>query len=377
MNHPNHVALVRKILAHLDEPAVFGDAAVGQVLARNYVCRERFELERARVFGRLPLLVAHESELAGPGACLAVEVAGVPLLLVRGADGEVRAFRNACRHRGTRLVAEPCTKKAIVCPYHGWTYDLAGKLVHVPHADAFAGAERARGGLVPAHATVHAGFVWAGLEPFDAAAHLGDVDDELSSLGAGKMALYRRSTREVPGNWKLIVDAFLDGYHIRHLHRDSVYRFFLDARFEVERAGDHLRAMSARRPLLEAPDAALETAPLRELATPSYVVFPNLVLILHPDYLSAMTATPLAPDRTRFVHTMLVPEAPATPAAEAHFSKSFELIDEGVFAREDLAIVEAMQRGLAAGANETLLFSDLERAVVWFHESVARKIEGA
>jgi len=96
--------------------------------------------------------------------------------------------------------------------------------------------------------------------------------------------------------------------------------------------------------------------------------------VLHPDYTSVLTATPLAPDRTRFVHTMIVPQAPRTDAEREHWEKSFALVDGGVFTAEDLAIVEAMQRGIATGANETLLVGDLEHAVLWFHESVDARL---
>src|SRR5205823_4460393 len=109
-------------------------------------------------------------------------------------------------------------KKAFVCPYHGWTYDLAGRRIHVPHEDSFEGRAGERTGLVPAFAAARHGFVWAALEPFDIAELLGPIDDELCSLGADHLTVYRRSAREVRANWKLIIDAFLDGYHIRHLH---------------------------------------------------------------------------------------------------------------------------------------------------------------
>ncbi len=187
---------------------------------------------------------------------------------------------------------------------------------------------------------------------------------------------YQRAAKRPPlrGNWKLVIDAFLDGYHIRHLHRDSIYRFFVDALSEAQPAGDHIRAATARRTLPGARDVRLEDVDVRQLATPSYVVFPNTVLILHPDYTSVLTMTPEAPDPTRFSHMMLIPEAPRSEAEEVHWAKSFTLIDEGVFLREDLTVVEAMQRGIGAGANETLLFGELEQAALWFHESLARAI---
>ncbi len=376
MNHPAHLALVKSLLRRVEAvtaPAVL----VGEVPAWHYTSHARFEEERAGLFARVPTVVAHESELAEVGACMTVDVAGVPLLVVRGADGQVRAFRNACRHRSTRLVTlddAPCRKKAIVCPYHGWTYDLEGARIHAPREESFGGADAARKALVPAFAAVRHGLVWASLVPFDVAAHLSSIDDELASMAPPGAVLYRRVTREVKGNWKLIVDAFLDGYHIRHLHRDTVYRFFVDGLSQAEPAGDHIRAATGRRTLLEARGTRLEDADLRLLATPSYVVFPSTVLILHPDYTSVLTMTPEAADRTRFVHMMLIPPGSHTDAEEKHWAKSFSLIDEGVFLREDLATVEAMQRGLAAGANDTLLFGDLEQASLWFHESVAKTL---
>jgi phenylpropionate dioxygenase-like ring-hydroxylating dioxygenase large terminal subunit len=375
-NHSAIIALTKKLLGRMSEPVAPGTGRVAEVAADEYTASARFDAERARIFERVPVIVAHESELRARGACLATEIAGVPIFLVRGEDGELRAFKNACRHRATRLVAEdaPCTKKAFVCPYHGWTYDLRGRLLHAPHASSFCGREASRNALVPVHAAARHGFVWASLAPFDTEAHLGGLDGDLGVIGIEKLAIYRRTTREVRGNWKLILDAFLDAYHIKHLHRDSVYRFFVDARSEFERVGEHFRAVSMRRALLEATDVPLETAPLRDLVTPSYVVFPNAVFVLHPDSFSVMTATPLAPDRTRFVHTFLVEDEPRSEAAEAHFARSFELLDGGVFAREDLAIVEAMQRGIASGGNETLLFGELEEGAIGFHEAVAARL---
>ncbi len=356
--------LDRLVLRSKDPPA---GGEVGEVPADRYTSPERFAGE-LRVLGRTPSPVAVEAELAVPGACVAVEVGGVPLIVARGDDGVFRAFRNACRHRSTELLAQgaPCTKKAFVCPYHGWTYDLRGRRIHLPHPKAFGAMADPRDGLVPAHAEVRHGLVWAALAPFDLDAHAAPIAGDLDALGMDRLALYRRATREVRGNWKLIVDAFLDGYHIRHLHRDSIYRFFVDALVEAEQAGPHVRALTARRELLQAKDLA--GADVREVATPSYVVFPSTVLVAHPDFVSVLTCTPRAADRTLFSHAMLVPAE--RRGEEAHWAKSFALIDETVFGREDLATVEAIQRGLAAGASETLLFGELEQASLWFHRTL-------
>jgi Rieske 2Fe-2S family protein len=376
MNLPAHVGLVRKLKAQIGGAPATG-VDVAKVPASIYTSADRFDRERQALFARLPSLVAHESELADTGSCLKVEVAGVPLLLVRREDGRIRAFRNACRHRGTELVSEdaPCKRKAFVCPYHGWTYDLRGGLIHVPHAKSFRGEEAGRTELAGAHVEVRHGFVWASLAPIDPS-FLAPIEDDLRHLDAASHVLYRRSRRDVMGNWKLIVDAFVDGYHIRRLHKDSVARFFLDAVVEAEEAGPHIRAATARRALVEA-NAPFESADLRLLATPSYLVFPSTILIAHPDFLSALTSTPLSATLTRFEHRMLVPRAHHESLGEEHWEKSFALIDEGVFGREDLPIVEAGQRGIASGANETLLFGELERAALWFHANVDQALRAA
>jgi Rieske 2Fe-2S family protein len=374
--HPALVALARRLRARVASGAPL-EAPVGEVAVAEFLSEDRCAREQEQLFRRLPQIVALESELATGGACLVREIGGVSILVLRGADGVVRGFRNACRHRATALVDAPCTVKALVCPYHGWTYDLAGALIHVPHPDAFDSSCRERRGLLPVPVAVRHGLVFAALAPFDAAGFLAPIDGELAALGADRWPVYRHVSREVRGNWKLIIDAFLDAYHLRQLHRATIYPFFADACAETEPAGPHIRAVVARRSLAEAEDAALAGPGLRALVTPSYFVFPAAIFILHPDYLSVLTCQPLAASLTRFSHWMLIPELPRSEAASAHWARSFELIDEGVFAREDLRIVEAMQRGLAASGDPTVVFGRHEHASLWFHQRVSDLLSAA
>jgi phenylpropionate dioxygenase-like ring-hydroxylating dioxygenase large terminal subunit len=361
-----------KRLAARDAGEAQPGAFVGEVPASDYLSPARFALEQERVFAREPQVVAAECEVAGSGSCLATEIAGIGVLITRGADGALRAFRNACRHRSTRLVepGAPCVKKALVCPYHGWTYDLAGRLIHVPRAEAFEGRERERERLTPVHVAARHGLVFASLEAFDADALTAPIA-ELADFGLAGHFAYRRVEREVRGNWKLTIDAFLEAYHVRHLHRGTIYRFFADSSAEVERAGPHIRALTARRALA---DADLDRAEdVRQLATPTYYVFPNAIAIFHPDYVSVVISTPLAPGRSRFTHVLAIPGEPADAAEAEHRHKSFELIDSGVFLAEDLFAVEAMQAGLESGASSSLLFGEHEFAALWFHESLGER----
>ncbi len=367
-----HASLLRSLQHQLDG-AVETSKESGEIPRAHYTSSEHLQGELDSVFRRLPQVVAMAQELDAPGAQVAVEVAGIALLLVRGEDGTIRGFRNVCRHRSTQLVqtGPPCVHKAIVCPYHGWTYDLSGRLLFARHAESFCGRDAERSNLVEVPTTTAHGFVFAALEPIDPA-FLAPIERDLEAIDADHLHPYRRVERVVAGNWKLIIEAFLDGYHVRHLHRRSVYEFFLDACLDSEPAGQHIRSLVARRAIVAARERSEAIEDLRSVATPSYLFFPNTILILHPDYLSVAVSHPLGVDRTRFVHTMLIPEAPQTEKARAHWDKSFELIDGGVFAREDLFVVEAMQRGLESRANASQLFGDLERSALWFHRSLER-----
>jgi phenylpropionate dioxygenase-like ring-hydroxylating dioxygenase large terminal subunit len=316
-------------------------------------------LAREQPLFRAPRIAMPSSTLAA-GACRPFDAPGLSALVTRDATGTIHAHANACRHRATRLVDAPCAAKAIVCPYHGWTYDLAGRNIHVPHETAFAGLPRRD--LLPIDATERHGLVWLGAR--DLASYLGPLDDDLAALDLGNHVLWRESHTPRACNWKLVIEAFLDGYHIRVLHRASIYRFFLDAASIAEPVGDHIRAVTARRALRELQP---ETDP-RLLATPSFILFPATTIIAHPDFVSIITVSPLAPDRTDFHHMMLVPAARAAEAE--HWDRSWQLIDQTVFQREDLWVCEQVQRGLADGRTDELVFGALENAVEWFHASI-------
>jgi glycine betaine catabolism A len=334
--------------------------------------------EVARLFRGLPLVAAHSSELQ-PGEALAHDAYGVPMLLARDAEGRVRAFLNVCRHRGMRLVDgdKAQARASIVCPYHGWTYRLDGQLRHMLHAEAFDECPKGARDLVPLPCEERHGLVWVVPEPkaaIDLGAFLGGLDDELPFFALEDLQLFRTIEAEYPANWKLIVDAFLEPYHIRVLHKDTIYPFFADAITSAGRYGPHVSSLVARREVqswaqCNAPHPQDQWA-LRELATPSQVIFPNTVTIFHPDYLSLITLYPTGPETLRWTHRMLVPKSKATPDWTPHWEKTFRLIEQGVFQKEDIHCAVNIQKGLKCGANDHITVGRIEQAVAWFHDSV-------
>jgi glycine betaine catabolism A len=366
----------------------------------KYSSAGQLEKER-RLFRQRPIPVAHSSELGAAPAVIVRNVDGVSVLINRdAADGRVRAFKNSCRHRGVRLLREDCLRaKAFVCPYHGWTYSPHdGSLIHIPHRDAFPTCQVEQHSLVAVHAEERHGFLWISIDstsptPLAVVDHLGhDFDAEIASFGLQDHVIGSRVIeREQRGNWKMIMEAFLEGYHIRNLHRDSVYPFFLDARSVAHRAGPHVRTASARRTAKEHrpndddddDDAniindtlspSFATSPLRNVVTLSYTIFPCTTLIAHPDWTSLVNVFPIAHDRFLWSHTQLLPHEPTSDDERAHYTRSFSLIDGRVFTNEDLLMCAEMQSGLDTGANTSLLFGQLETPAIWFHEALDQAI---
>lgn len=341
-----------------------------------YRAPERFQAERERLFGRLPLCLGHADQLE-PGSVLAFELCGVPVLIARARDGELGVFLNVCRHRGARLVAtegEVCRRQSLVCPYHGWTYRLDGSLAGVPRAEAFPDLDKHLRGLRRLPSTVRHGLIWAMLDAEaelpDMAAYLGELDRELDAIGIGNHRFYRQHAVTRAANWKLIVDAFLEVYHVTRLHAGTIGPFFSDSVAVNDGVGRHVRALIARERTPEIRTLAPQHWSPQVHGTLVHQIFPNSIFIYHPDYISHLGLFPSAADQTLFVHTMLIPEKPADEKAEAHWRRSFELIDNGVFNKEDLVICEQIQRGLKCGANDTLIVGRLEQNLRRFHASV-------
>lgn len=379
MGHSPPVDMVTRLAARYagkrDGPA----AQSVRIPVSHYTDPAHFEREKQALFLQRPLILAHESQIPNTGDAIVQDWMGLPVVTVRDAHGEVNSFLNVCRHRGMRLVQEQgqACLRSFVCPYHQWTYGLDGELRNIPRAETFLDVDKSTLGLVPLPTAVRGGLIWIQFTPggsMDIDAHMAGLGDDLDFFRVGGFSYCQHSVREVRANWKLIQDAFLDDYHVTRLHKNTVGPFFPDALADSDFIGDHMRNAVARNEIAEAVDLPPEQlGDLRRYVTFSYTTFPNAVLVVQPDYTSIICLFPMAVDKTLFVHTMLVPKAPENEEERDHFRRSFSLIDEGVFAAEDLFVAAGAQQGLASGANKSLLFGSLEEAAIRFHQLIARE----
>jgi phenylpropionate dioxygenase-like ring-hydroxylating dioxygenase large terminal subunit len=304
------------------------------------------------------------------GSFVAREAAQTPLLAVRGNDGRVRAFRNACRHRGTQVATGAGCAKAFVCRYHGWTYGLDGALRHVPHEYGFPGLDPTTRGLVEVQCIERDGLVFVLQEGTRPAV---EMLGELPPLVAPGWRLLDTSQGEVSANWKILVEGFIEGYHIRSTHAETFYPVQYDNLNVVETFGPNSRVTYPYRAIEK-----LRAVPPAERSTDGklthvYHLFPNVMLATFPMNLFLVVLEPLAIDRTLLLtYTLGKRDAPAGEV-RSPTGRGSTLIDSG--AAEDRAVACSIQRSLGSGANEFFEFGRCEGAIAHFHRQLRAALD--
>ncbi len=363
-------SVVEKILDHIDHETTDLSPDTWREPVEHYRSEARLAAELG-VFRRHPTPFCPSAALPEAGSYVAREAAGTPLLAVRGTDAEVRVFRNACRHRGTQVANGSGCSKAFVCRYHGWTYGLDGALRHVPHEHGFPGLEKGSRGLVRVEAFERHGIVFVTQEkrgPGDPGLHaipspLIDDSYRLSPSESGEL--------EVQTNWKIFVESFIEGYHIRSTHRETFYPVQFDNLNVVETFGKNSRIAYPYRAINRLRQVAPAERSAEGTLTYVYHFFPNVMVATFPARIFLVVLEPLATDRTLLI-TYALTNRGDDAQAQAASRRGAELVDAG--GAEDRAMVCSVQRGLASGANEFFEFGRFEGAIGHFHRTLHASI---
>lgn len=379
MDHATQVKLARRLLAYMDA----GTTAMADTVYRNpvraYTSPARLAREREILFARHPLLLGLSCEVARPGDFLCHDDAGAPILLLRADSGQLGALLNVCRHRGARLVdGRGALQRAFACPYHAWSYDREGRLVSIPCSEAFAGVDRASEGLTGLPVQEKYGLIWCSPRPgadFEIDAHLGGLGPELASYGFETYHHYETRVLRRRVNWKLVVDTFLETYHLPVLHRRTVSPLIHGNLATFDPFGPNLRMVAARRTLEELRDQPEDEWDLIRHAAIIYVLFPNSVFIVQGDHVETWHAYP-APDRADActIHLSLyTPEAARTESAVRHWNANLKLALDTVDA-EDFPLSETIQRGFYSGALDYVTYGRNEPSLAHFHRSLRQAL---
>jgi phenylpropionate dioxygenase-like ring-hydroxylating dioxygenase large terminal subunit len=256
--------------------------------------------------------------------------------------------------------------KAFVCRYHGWTYNLEGRLRHVPHEEGFPGFDKEAHPLVPVAAEERLGLV---LVNQDGPTLHDDSLDGLARLIGPDQRLFSSSEREFEVNWKILLEGFIEGYHIKSTHPESFLPYGFDNLNVIDLFGRHSRVTYPFQRIKKLAKVPPQERRVEGLLTYVYHLFPNVLITVLSRHTNVVILEPLAVDRTRQVTYALTNGGGDDPEALAEARRDAAFVGD-VGLAEDRAVVQAIQRGLGSGANEVFTFGRFESAIVHFHRTL-------
>ncbi len=366
--------VLERVLSHIDHDDTDRGESVWREPVSNYLSEDRFAAERRMIAGA-PTAFCPSICLTDVGSYYAREVAGLSLVAVRGHDRVVRVFKNACRHRGAQLVEGTGCKRALVCPYHGWAYRLDGCLQSIPDEDGFDGLDKSTHGLVELPTLEKHGFVFVTLDPDQAAPEAANgVLDFLPDIFGGNHKLFDVAESVIDANWKLYIESFIEGYHIRHAHPETFYPFGFDNLNVVELCGPHARVTYPFRRIEAQRDTPPDQRDAKRAISYLYHLFPNTIVSVLSHHTNILLIDPVSVSQTRQISYRIAHGDDDKAVEDAWRDANF--VSEAAVG-EDLALVMGIQRSLTTGANEALTFGRYEAAIAHFHKTLSDNVAPA
>jgi len=377
MDRKEELAVGRRLLGHIDARTTDLAEAMFRNRVINYSCRERAALERERLFRDQPIFMGLSTRLPKPGDYLTEDVAGMPVLMTRTGDGTVMAFANICRHRAAPVVQGCGHARAFTCPYHGWTYDLTGKLLGTTDKAGFAGLDLAAHGLVRLPAAERHGMLFVRPKPaqegeslvLDVDAGLGALAADLDALKLDTYPLFSADRVAPRINWKFAIDTFLEGYHIPHLHRKTIAPYFIGNCGLFDGAGLNGRMCVARTSIGQVRTVTEGERDYRPHVISIYQLFPNSLLIWQVDHIEIWRTFPGRDEPSRCDVEMTIYRPAETTRPESYWQKNREIAIRTVM-EEDFPLGERMQIGFESGATQEVIYGRNEPSLVHFHSSI-------
>ncbi len=340
----------------------------------NYTDLDRFERELNALFRGRPQVVGLSCDLPRTGSYFTTNLAEVPVLAVRGEDGFVQAYLNACRHRGASVASgRGHLGRTFKCPYHAWIYDINGRLLGQPSAGtAFAGVDAGCTGLVPLPASESSGIVYVSPSidagPIDAEKELAGLGPTLSGVGFEDFVLFDEQRSTWTMNWKQPYDTFLEAYHIFSLHKESLSKETLSTPMLSESFGPHSRGVVLQREAIKLLTRPEDEWTLRNNANVFFALFPNSILNLPaPGHAELWQFFPdgARVDRTRVHVRFYTHGEPASANQRAFYERMIQFTTS--FVAEDFRQQEDIYFNLKSGLLTEMIYGRNEPALSHFH----------
>jgi Rieske 2Fe-2S family protein len=347
---------------------------------RYYLDPSLLEAEQQLIFERTWQLAGHISSLPKTGSYITARAGSQPVLVVRDENGELRAYRNVCRHRGSRLLSgSGQCKAAIRCRYHGWTYKLDGTMIGAPEALAFGKRlDKASLGLIPARVEELCGLVFVNLdlEASPLSELVGDLPARLERYQIPSLESFAPYEGDQPANWKVIADNYLEGYHVPIAH-PGLMRMYDYKRYQAD---IHDSYVWFEAPLREKPSSNRLERTYQRMVRPMaglgaedrniwhYIyIYPNTTIDLYPDQVNTWQ---LLPDGVGSTHDVAASYRPARSGARTRFVQWVNQRLSTLVMDEDIDLVSNVQQGLQTRDYQCGPLSERERAVGWFADRI-------
>ena len=361
--------IIDRVFDHIDN----GTTDLGTVQwhepVEHYTSQSRYEKEIALLRQR-PVVFCPSAAIPDAGSYISRTAAGTPLLVVRDNDLQVRAFINACRHRGMKVASgEGCTR-TFSCPYHGWTYNLDGSLRGVPGEAAFPDLDKETSGLKEVFAVEKGGLIYVQQE---GEPRLETLETALDFFEPSQPFFYQSDTID-EANWKLLTETLLEGYHIKSLHRESFYPFGLDNVNVVESYGQNSRVIYPFKRIEKLRSVARDERNIEGSATLVYHLFPNVSVSVLSKHTSVTVIEPLSPTRTQmFSYAIKHAAHNGVEISQEDAIRDVDFVNQSG-QEEDRAAARDIQETVTTSANSHLTFGYYEKAIVSFHQQLQTEL---
>lgn len=375
---------IRRAMRHLRDDTTDQVDEVGSFTAEQYTDPDLAKRERDLIFGRVPTIVAHASEIPKPNDFLTLQMPRNKIIVVRQKDGSVRSFVNLCRHRGALLEDQKSGRcRLFSCPYHRWSYNIDGSLRAITRDNTFGEIDHSQYGLVELPTEERHGFIWV-VDSADAKINVaGWLGTEMEEIVAGynldQLYCVRAEGFDQAVNWKIMQDAFLDGYHIQYAHPNSAAKHIHTNVLTFEDFGRHCRFVAPRKTIDRWLDEDPGDQSLVNYVTETHFLGPNSTLLKQPSHFELLTfrPDPVYPDRGVMEMRLLVPTVEDSGMEEGKWqhiwNKNWEIL-LAVLHEEDFPLLRDSQEAMSSQSAGPMLLGRNEVANHVFHREVRRML---